>query len=217
MTSQNADSFMNEILTKGLTLVPKERLQNLLIQCSKYKDKGYSFVECGVAKGGCLAMIKYASGNNDKIFGFDSFEGMPDVTYKDLDKYNKSCPLTQFGKVGDNISGGIESVYKTFEELKLDMTNVTLVKGFYEDTFKIQENIDMLGEIAILRLDSDWYESTKICLDVLYSKVIDGGLIIIDDYGHFIGAKRATDEFRQKHNIGSPLIETDYGEFYWIK
>ena len=48
-------------------------------------------------------------------------------------------------------------------------------------------------------------------------KVIEGGVIIIDDYGHFIGAKNATDEFRTKKNIKSPLIQTDYTEFYWIK
>jgi hypothetical protein len=66
-------------------------------------------------------------------------------------------------------------------------------------------------------LDGDWYESTKICLEKLYDKVIDGGIIIIDDYGHFIGAKKATDEFRKNNKIYSPLIQTDYTEHYWIK
>jgi predicted O-methyltransferase YrrM len=97
------------------------------------------------------------------------------------------------------------------------MNNVILVKGFFQDTLQIQENIDNIGEIAVLRLDGDWYDSTKICLEKLYDKVIDGGVIIIDDYGHFIGAKRATDEFREKYNIRSPLIKTDYTEYYWIK
>jgi O-methyltransferase len=74
-----------------------------------------------------------------------------------------------------------------------------------------------MGEIAILRLDNDWYESTKFCLEKLYDKVIDGGIIIIDDYGHWVGAKRAVDEFREKNNIITPLIQTDYTEYYWIK
>jgi hypothetical protein len=57
------------------------------------------------------------------------------------------------------------------------------------------------------RLDSQWYESTKICLEKLYDKVVDGGTIIIDDYGHWVGCKNAVDEFRHKHNILNPLIQ----------
>jgi len=97
------------------------------------------------------------------------------------------------------------------------MNNVNLIKGFFQNTLQIQENIDNIGEISVLRLDGDWYESTKICLEKLYDKVIDGGIILIDDYGHWIGAKKATDEFRERNNIKSPLIKTDYTEHYWIK
>jgi hypothetical protein len=197
-------------------MVSKERLTNLRNHCEKFKDTHYSFVECGVARGGCLALMKHVSVNN-KIFGFDSFEGMPDITDEDLGTYNKSDIYTGFGKVGDNLSGGIENVYHTFKTLNLDMENVFLVKGFFNDTLNIQKNIDNIGEIAILRLDGDWYESTKICLEKLYDKVITGGLVIIDDYGHWVGSKRATDEFRIKNNILSPLLQTDYTEHYWIK
>jgi lipopolysaccharide biosynthesis glycosyltransferase len=209
--------FIEQIISNNFTLVSRERLENLYRQCSKFKNTNYSFVECGVAKGGCLAMIKFASEKNNRIFGFDSFEGMPDITNEDIGDYNKSNPLSDFGKVGDNLSGGINSVYTTFDKLNLDMNNVTLVKGFFQDTLQIQENIDNIGEIAVLRLDGDWYESTKICLEKLYDKVIENGVIIIDDYGHFIGAKIATDEFRIKHKILTPLIQTDYTEYYWVK
>ena len=209
--------FINRIISNGFTLVSNQRLKNLYGQCSKFKSTNYSFVECGVAKGGCLSMMKFASGKNNKIFGFDSFEGMPRITNEDIGDYNKSCPLKDFGKVGDNLSGGIDNVYNTFNCLNLNMNNVTLIKGFFQDTLQVQENIANIGKIAILRLDGDWYESTKICLDKLYDNVIEGGIIIIDDYGHFIGAKKATDEFRDKYNIKSPLIQTDYTEYYWIK
>jgi predicted O-methyltransferase YrrM len=161
--------------------------------------------------------MKYASGNNNRIFGFDSFERMPDITNEDIDNYNKSCPLNGFGKVGDNLSGGIDIVYNTFNCLNLNMNNVKLIKGFFQNTLQIQENTGNIGEIAVLRLDGDWYESTKICLEKLYDNVIEGGIIIIDNYGHFIGAKKATDEFRDNNNIKSPLIQTDYTEYYWVK
>jgi O-methyltransferase len=207
--------FIKEIRSKETTLVSEERLINLSHQCSKFNNTKYSFVECGVAKGGCLAMMKYCSGINNKIFGFDSFEGMPDIdSDKDISDYNKSDPVYWVGKP---LCNGIDSVYDTFDKLKLNMNNVVLVKGFFQDTLNVQKNIDNIGEIAVLRLDGDWYDSTKICLEKLYDKVIDGGVIIIDDYGHFIGAKRATDEFREKYNIRSPLIKTDYTEYYWVK
>ena len=195
-------------------MVSNERLTNLYYQCSKFKNTNYSFVECGVAKGGCLAMMKFSSGKNNKIFGFDSFEGMPDITSEDLsEEYNKSNIFTDFG----NLSGGIDSVYNTFNKSNLNMDNIKLIKGFFQNTLEIQENINNVGKIAVLRLDGDWYESTRICLEKLYDKVIDGGIIIIDDYGHWVGAKKAVDEFRLKNKILSPLIQTDYTEHYWIK
>lgn len=206
---------IDEILQKGCSMVSKERLTNLFNQCQKFRNTNYSFVECGVARGGCLALMKSVAGEGNQIFGFDSFEGMPEITKEDLGEYNKSD--IQTGIVGYNFSGGIETVYNTFQTLHLDMKNVTLVKGFFQDTLHVPKNIDNLGQIGILRLDGDWYDSTKVCLEKLYKKVVIGGAIIIDDYGHWVGAKRATDEFRMKHNITSPLIQTDYTEHYWIK
>jgi len=198
-------------------MVSRERLLNLQKQCEKFRDTKYSFVECGVAKGGCLAMMTYTAGTNNKVYGFDSFEGMPSITEKDLGEYNKSDIHSGFGKVGDNLSGGIENVYKTFRTLNLNTKNVFLIQGFFVDTLNIPEIENEIKEIAVLRLDGDWYDSTMVCLEKLYDKVVVGGVILIDDYGHWVGAKRATDEFRAKRNIVSPLLQTDYTEHYWIK
>jgi predicted O-methyltransferase YrrM len=218
-TIQSPDSLISKIIHPtdiklGLSLLSSSRLNNVFYQCAKFRDTNYSFIECGVAKGGALAIMKYAAVSNN-VFGFDSFEGMPDITDKDIGTYNKSDPLKCFGKVGDNLSEGIETVYKTFETLNIPMENVHLVKGFFNDTLKV--NKAKCGKIAVLRIDADWYESCKICLEELYDQVVDGGVIIIDDYGHWIGAKRATDEFRDSRRIVAPLIQTDYSEFYWIK
>jgi predicted O-methyltransferase YrrM len=198
-------------------MVSKERLINLYKQCEKFKNLPVSFVECGVAKGGCLALMSHIAGDSNKIYGFDSFEGMSNITKEDLGNYNKSDIYKGFGKVGDNLSGGIQNVYKTFQLLNVDMKKTTLIKGFFKDTLNISENIENIGDIGVLRLDGDWYDSTKVCLEKLYDKVVVGGVIIIDDYGHWVGAKRATDEFRSNRNILEPLIQTDYTEYYWIK
>jgi hypothetical protein len=194
-------------------MVSEERLLNLETQCKKFIDTSYSFVECGVAKGGCLALMKHVSGPNNNIFGLDSFEGLPAITDKDRGTLNCANP-DKF--VNANLSGGIQSVYETFNILKMDMTRIHLIKGFFKDTLT-NETIDSMGTIAVLRLDGDWYESTKICLETLYDKVIIGGVIIIDDYGYWVGAKNATDEFRTERSIESPLVKTDYTEYYWIK
>lgn len=214
----NRDILINTILKNNFSMISKERLINCYNWCKKYNNTDYSFVECGVARGGCLALMKYISGEKNKIFGFDSFEGMPNITNKDIDdNYNKSNIFTGFGKVGDNLSGGIENVYQTFSKLNISLNNVIFVKGFFNETLNNSENIVKLDKIAVLRLDGDWYESVKICLEKLYDQVIIGGVIIIDDYGHWVGAKNAVDEFRNKLNITSPLLQTDYTEHYWIK
>lgn len=217
MKQSKTNQTIQTILSSGFSITSNARLESLYNYCNLFKNTDYSFVEMGVAKGGCLAIMKLASGKRNRIFGFDSFDGMPAITKEDLGNYNKSCPVTGFGKMGDNLSGGINSVYITFDKLNLKMDNVTLVKGFFQDTLLVPENIENIGKIGVLRLDGDWYESTKICLETLYDKVVDGGVVIIDDYGHWIGAKLATDEFREKRNIFSPLIQTDYTEHLWIK
>lgn len=210
-------TICDRILSNNCSMVSRERLINLYKHCEKFINTNYSFVECGVAKGGCLALMANIGGDNNIIYGFDSFEGMPAITDKDISDYNKSDIFNGYGKPGDNLSGGIENVYKTFQGLNIDMKNVRLIKGYFNETLNINENIDCIEEIGVLRLDGDWYDSTLICLEKLYHKVVLGGVIIIDDYGHWVGAKRATDDFRKKHNILSPLLQTDYTEHYWIK
>ena len=65
--------------------------------------------------------------------------------------------------------------------------------GKVEETLSINNNLP--NEISILRLDTDWYESTKMELDILYPKLVKGGILIIDDYGHWKGARKAVDEY----------------------
>jgi hypothetical protein len=119
--------IFDAILYTGASMVSKERLLNLHDKCSKFNNTNYSFVECGVARGGCLALMKSVAGKDNKVIGFDSFEGLPEIVEKDIDIYNKS---DIFSFVGMNLSGGIENVYKTFKMLNLDMNNVSLIKGF---------------------------------------------------------------------------------------
>ena len=74
-----------------------------------------------------------------------------------------------------------------------------------------------LGPIALLRLDGDWYESTRFCLEHLYSNLSPGGVIIMDDYWAWEGCRKATDEYRETNRISAPIQRIDAAAGYWIK
>ena len=74
-----------------------------------------------------------------------------------------------------------------------------------------------IGPIAILRLDGDWYASTKICLEHLYDQVVSGGFVIVDDYGTYEGCRKAVDEFLAARGLHVFLSHVDPDCRYWIK
>jgi hypothetical protein len=83
---------------------------------------------------------------------------------------------------------------------------VNLVKGPVESTIPAT----IPDQLAILRLDTDWYESTKHELDHLYPRLVSGGILIIDDYGHWQGARQAVDEYFARQNLKPLLSRIDY-------
>jgi len=158
---------------------------NHLIWLLDYIDhnKIDTFVEIGVAMGGVLALVAKISPNT-KVIGLDSWEGMPEISKED-DQSHKRFEGVAWSKMND--------VYDTFKKIEAPLTNLRLIKGFCEET--IPQNIGMLTNIDILRLDIDWYKGTKFCLEALYGNVKAGGLIIIDDYFWNLGCRQAVDEF----------------------
>ena len=89
------------------------------------------------------------------------------------------------------------------------------IKGKVEDT--LLENNNLPKEISLLRLDTDFYESTKKELEVLYPRLVSGGVLIIDDYGHWKGSKRAVDEYFQLNKNFEWLHRIDYASRLLIK
>ncbi|MEW6558372.1 MAG: TylF/MycF/NovP-related O-methyltransferase, partial [Elusimicrobiota bacterium] len=88
-------------------------------------------------------------------------------------------------------------------------------KGWFQETLpKAKSRIE---NIAILRVDCDWYESVRCCLDNLYDNLITGGYLIIDDYGHWEGCKKAVDEFLEKRKIKVRLNKIDYTGVWFQK
>lgn len=205
------------------TMVGYKRLSNVyeIAKIIEEKKTKGAFVECGVWKGGCIAAMAFIAqkaGSDRKIWLFDSFEGLPEPTADD-GKVAKDYAQNRAGGKLETINkcvGPLEDVKEVFFNiLKINQNNVVIKKGWFQDTLPKEKNY--IGTISVLRLDGDWYESTKVCLDNLYNNVIIGGYIILDDYGHWEGAKKALDEFFIEKKISPELIKIDYTGVYFQK
>lgn len=201
------------------TMVSKigvEKTYNIAKRAIDELTKG-AFVECGVARGGCaLVLAEIAKFDNRVTWLFDSFEGLPEQSEKDgiqkpiRHKDRKSNDLAQ----GYCLGTYDEVKHMLFDKYKLDKDKVLMVKGWFENTLPNWKHD--IGDIAVLRLDGDWYESTKCCLENLYPNVVKGGYIIIDDL-QLVGCKKAVDEYIETHNLKVNIITDANGRGYWRK
>jgi len=177
------------------------------------------FVECGVAQGGCSALMGVVAtrlNHARTMWLFDSFEGLPAPGQADYDSVHKST--------GDHISpldrgsclGAKEEVENLlYEHFGLPRASVLLVKGWFQDTLPVYYR--QLGNISLLRIDADWYESTKDCLEYLYDQVVPQGYVIVDDYGKCFGCKKAVDEFLHKRGLQPQLVPDGRGGVLFVK
>ncbi len=174
-------------------------------------------VELGVAEGGCASLIRTAanlSGAQRHLWLFDSYEGLPEPTAQDLVDGATGHHIRPLPK--GSCLGTYESVSEMlFDEMRFDRSSITMVKGWFDHT--VPATRSQLGRIALLRIDADWYESVKTCLDGLYDLVVPGGYTIIDDYGTCFGARRAVDEFLAAHGIEVTLVHDGRGGCHWLK
>jgi hypothetical protein len=157
-----------------------------------------AIVECGVWRGGSMQAVAYtllACGVRDRALHlFDTFEGMPEPSERDR-RYDgePAVQLLERNPKTANIwaIATIEDVEAAMAETAYPMERVNLHPGLVQDTIP-REAPD---QIAILRLDTDWYDSTRHELEHLYDRVPPGGVVIFDDYGWWQGARQAVDEF----------------------
>ena len=165
-----------------------------------------SFAECGVWRGGMvLAMVLRLQqlGVNDRdIYLFDTFEGMTKPTELDTSEYDKPALATWSEAEADGRPAWdgaftpdvyrAEDVTRLITDTGYPAERIHVVIGPVEDTIPAQAPA---APIALLRLDTDWYESTKHELVHLYPSLTSGGVLLIDDYGHWDGCRRAVDEY----------------------
>lgn len=166
----------------------------------KYKYSQGCFVECGCAAGAQIIAMRY--GAPDKlIHAFDSFEGIPLPSNKDDQmpgiKYFSEEERLLLPNPGEQLlettgmtSVSVEDFKKHLIDSGAGLDNLEIHQGWFEETMPKNE----VGEIALLRLDGDLYNSTFVCLKHLFPKVIKGGCVIIDDWG-LAGSKLACIEY----------------------
>jgi len=170
-----------------------------------------AFVECGVAQGGCAALLATVAKSDPRgrdCWFFDSYEGLPDPTHEDFESGRTGRHIRPLPK--GSCLGSYEQVAELlFGRFAFDRNRVRMVKGWFQDTLPV--SVDRIGPIAILRVDGDWYASTKCCLETLFPSISVGGHVIIDDYFSCFGARKATDEFIERHLPGTQLVPDGRG------
>ena len=165
-------------------------------------------VECGTARGGSAALMALTLrhlGSRRNLWLFDTFEGLPAPTSKDPD-FELAALFT------GTCLGTLDEVRGLFDRLNV-ADDVHFVKGLFQETLPLAP----LSQIALLHIDGDWYESVRACLDSLYDKVVPHGVIQLDDYGYWQGARKAVDEFLDERGIQAPLQRLDYSGRFFIK
>jgi hypothetical protein len=219
-------------LSQGFTMCSPLN-QHLLMESTRYviKNKIHGdIVECGVWRGGMMQIAartilsEFSNLSEDLIFPriwlYDTFEGMPYPDHElDRDMYrgeHAAKKMNSEPKIGADGSNTIWCVADIFD-VKAGMAStgypsdfIHYIEGMVENNLPNQSP----EKISILRVDTDWYSSTKHIMHNLFEKVVKGGIIIFDDYESWEGARTAVNEFFKERNMHPLLIRLDKGRVY---
>jgi O-methyltransferase len=199
-----------------------------LLYCNEKKIEG-SYVECGVASGthpiiACNTIIQNNLLKRD-IYMYDTYEGLTKPGEYDYSlnpsfmNNEKVIETWKKKQTNENRSDwcccSLEQVKKNVNETKYPEEKLNFIKGDVFETLKDEKYLPK--KIAVLRLDTDWYDSSKFELEILYNRVVDGGVIIFDDYYFWNGQHKATDEFLKENNIKKTVKRYNHKTGYFIK
>lgn len=193
------------------TMVPKESFILNLQLCNHFKLLKGDYVECGVWRGGMSAAIAEQLGQQRQVHLFDSFEGLPpakEIDGKEALAWQKNTTSSQYF---DNCTAEESYVLQAMSLAK--HKDYHLYKGWFDQT------VHQFGNrpIAILRLDGDWYDSIMICMEYLFSKVVNGGIVLLDDYYTWDGCAKAVHDYLSKIKSPSRVYQWNNQVAYIIK
>jgi len=209
---------------KPYTLTTPVRI-HALIQAVRYIVRNGiegDMVECGVWKGGSMMAIACALLNlgtkERNLRLYDTFEGMTKPSHVDINYLgHKAIDRFNIERTSENAStwalASLGEVKENLLRTGYERAKIHFVKGRVEDTLPKEAP----EKIALLRLDTDWYKSTLHELTHLYPRLSKGGIVIIDDYGHWKGSQLATDEYFSKNKVRIFLSRIDYAARLGVK
>jgi hypothetical protein len=218
-------SIVERALPYTMTGIPRLAA---LIQSVRYcirSDIPGSFVECGVWRGGSvlaiIATLQALNRSDRDVYLFDTFMGMPEPTELDVSQYSPpSRPPWRAARRQQSWS-----TFFAGSEFSEAAVRATVVGTGYPDdrlhfiVGRVEDTLPASAPraIALLRLDTDWYESTRYELVHLYPRLSSGGVLLIDDYGHWQGARRAVDEYFANDQRPPLLTPIDYSARIGVK
>jgi O-methyltransferase len=204
--TQLAD-LARRIVEKRLTYFGPGRLSLLMETIEKLNAQGVrgNLAEFGIALGGSAICIASKLRDGQKFYGFDNFDLIPEPEPVDGEVPNTRYEEIKSGRsagIGGDLYYGYQKdrfaiVSHNFEEfgLPVDDKRIFLIKGLFEETLP-----GALKEpVAFAHVDCDWYSPVKLCLEALYPRLSSGGRVFVDDYNHWDGCTKATDEFCAAH------------------
>lgn len=216
------DDEILSVVRPGSTMTPSPRVRNLLRRVETVVSRGIpgDLVEVGAWRGGMVAamVLKLAAmGASRTVRGYDTFRGMTppgehDVNFlgerADLSKPDTACVC--------DLETARNTVLNALRIAARHCPGAEITVKLHEGD--VRETTVFPDEIALLRLDTDWYELTRYNLEHFEPLVAEGGHVIVDDYGHWRGCRRAVDEFERAGGLrGAVKTWTDYSEVSWEK
>jgi hypothetical protein len=205
-------------LVQAFTMTSPERIAAICDAARYLVANGIegSVVECGVWRGGSMMAIARtlleAGDTSRDLYLYDTFAGMSEPTDRDADVRGRTAAqgMHRFGRNDEGNSNwcnaSLQDVTRNLQRVGYPESRCHFVEGPVESTIPGS----LPGPIALLRLDTDWYESTRHELEHLFPLLVPGGVLVLDDYGHWQGARQAVDEYFSALGYTPLLNRIDY-------
>lgn len=197
------------------TMTSQERVANLEYATRHIIHAGIpgDFVECGVGAGGSMMVVAYtllALGIDDRrLYLYDTYTGMAEPTDEDVSLLGKPAKRKYARKMKDGEctwhNYPLEHVRENLRRTKYPDDKLEFVQGLVQDTLPDNNS----AQVALLRLDTNLYESTRAELEHLYPKLSPGGILLIDDYYRWLGQRKALDEYLLDRGANMLLVRID--------
>jgi O-methyltransferase len=192
-------------IVQPYTMVDPLRLAMLHQLAGEVPDEG-DVVECGVCNGGSAAVLASVIGDHPRrsLWLYDNFQGMPPPGTRDGSDAQKYC---------GQLIGSMDRVNEVLALVEFPKDRAVIREGLFKDSFKQP----LPQSVALLHIDADWYDGVLESLKTFYPLIPDGGIVILDDFGHWEGTREAFYDFCIDYNIRPLLERAGYTQAFWRK